>query len=341
MTSPLSPQHLLLDDLNAQWKSFALQAAAQFNFATLIGTKSKTTAELAGETGTQERWVYRVLRFLAAYDIFVEDDNKMFRNTERSWYLCDGVQGSLRPMALMMGSKRVRREWNALEDTMKSGVPAVELLYGKGLYAYLDEHPEENTLFDEALASFSTLVDEALATAYDFSAMTSLVDVGGGRGSLLLEILARSPTLHGILFERPSVLTNIEVLKQTTQKYEEWERMELVAGDFFRDLPAGADGYILKEVLHNWDDAHCRAILASCRRAMRPDSVLLLCEQVISPQNKTGAFAKGLDLWMGIEQQGGERTHEEFRLLCESAGFRLTHIYTTHSPHWILEGVLR
>ncbi len=334
------PQQHLLDALNAEWKSFALQAVAHFNFATFIGEEHKSAAELAQTTGTQERWVYRVLRFLAAYGIFAEEEEThTFTNTDLSACLRDDISGSLRAMACMMGSKRVRQEWNALEETMKTGVPAVELLYGKKLYAYLDEHKEEGSLFDAALTSFSAIVDDAITHAYDFSFIKRVVDVGGGRGSLLTSIIAHHPTIEGILFDRPAVIEGIKTTHSGPMTHDEIDSIELVAGDFFIEIPKGADAYILKEVLHNWSDEHSREILMTCRQAMRPDSVLLVCEQVVSPLNNEGSFAKGLDLWMGLEQEGGERTGDEFRLLYESAGFRLTQTLPTHSPHWIFEGV--
>ena len=337
----LTVQQSLLDDLNAMWKSFAIQAAAQFDFATLIGEGSMTTTELAEATGTQERWVYRVLRFLAAHGVFAEVAPRTFTNTARSLYLCDDIPGSLRAMARMMGSNRVRQEWCLLEHTMQTGIPSVELLCGKGLYAHLDEHPEEGDLFDAAITSFSTIVDEAIATTYDFSVFKKVVDIGGGRGSLMSAICTHHPSVQGVLFERPSVIERLQEaggLSVVTGAVD--LPIELVAGDFFDQIPQGIDAYVLKEVLHNWSDRRCVEILTNCRRSMHAGSVVLVCEQLV-PSNNEGAFAKGLDLMMGLEQQGGERTQEEFQTLYEAAGFRLTRVLQTPSPHCIFEGVIR
>jgi hypothetical protein len=332
-----TPAQRILEDLNSMWKSYALQAAAKFNFATLIGDSSATTSALALQTGAQEGWVYRLLRFLAASGIFAETvpGSRTFTNTEASD--CLRENGPMYAMARMMGSDRYRQEWRLLEESMRTGTSAIELLSGGGLYTYFVEHPEEEAIFDAALANFSRVVDAAIATTYDFSHIKRLVDVGGGRGSLLIAICQHYPDLQGVLFERPSVLAGIKAVGiQGSSNHS----IELVAGDFFTHVPEGADAYLLKEVLHNWDDVHCIEILKLCSRAMRPGAVVLVCEQVVSPDNNQGVFSKGLDLLMGLEQQGGERTLEEFKSLYEAAGLRLVRSLQTRSPHWILEGVI-
>src|SRR5579883_1727959 len=313
-----TPQQVLLNELKGMWKSYAIQAAAHYNFATLIGEGSKSAAELAQATGTQELWVHRVLRLLASLGIFCEVSPRTYANTELSACLRDGVPGSLRAMARMMGSERYRLEWGLLEESMRTGMSAIALLHGRDLYEYLDEHPQERDVFDQALSGFSAIVDDAIARTYDFSSVKKVIDLGGGRGSLLAAIRARFPELQCTLFERS---------------------FDLVVGDFFAGVPGGADAYLLKEVLHNWSDEQCITVLKHCRRAMHPDAVILVCEQVISPANNEGDFAKGLDLLMGLEQQGCERTEEEFRALYEAAGLRLARAIPTPSPHWILEGV--
>ena len=335
-----TPQQVLLNELKGMWKSYAIQAAAHYNFATLIGEDSKTTAELAQATGTQEQWVHRVLRLLAALGIFCEVAPRTFANTELSACLRDGVPGSLRAMARMMGCERYRLEWGLLEESMRTGTSAIELLHGKDLYEYLDEHPQERDIFDQALSGFSAIVDEAIARTYDFSSAKKLIDLGGGRGSLLAAIHTHYPHVQCTLFERSFVIENLHRAGGVVRLDGSLDKsIDLVVGDFFEGVPGGADVYLLKEVLHNWSDEQCIIVLKHCRHAMRPDAVILVCEQVISPANNEVDFAKGLDLLMGLEQQGCERTEEEFRALYEAAGFRLARAIPTPSPHWILEGV--
>ncbi|MBV9708186.1 MAG: methyltransferase [Chloroflexi bacterium] len=328
------PQHILLERLNGMWTSYAIQAAVHYNFATLLRERSKTSAQLAQETGTQEAWVYRVLRFLAANDIFVEVTPRTFENTELSTYLRDDIPDSIYAIANMFGSEHHRRSWGLLEESMRTGTPAVELLYGMDIYDYFDMHPEEGVVFDDAMTSLSASADKAIATTYDFSRVGQLVDVGGGRGSLLSTILSHYPSLQGVLFDRPSVIEQVKTSSSTDLPYQ------LVAGNFFESVPAGADIYMLKWILHNWSDKQCRTILQNCRKAMHSQAVLLVCEQVVFPENNQGSVTKGLDLLMGLEQNGYERTQEEFRALYEASGFHLARIIPTGSIYYIFEGVI-
>lgn len=340
MTAPTiagpTPQRALLNELRGMWKSYAIQAAAHYNFATLIGDTSKTTEELAQITGVQEQWVHRVLRLLASLGIFYEVAPRTYTNTKLSACLRDDVPGSLRAMARMMGSPRYRREWGLLEETMRLGTSAIQLLAGEELYAYLDKHPEELKIFDAAIADVSAISDSAFARTYNFSPLTKVVDLGGGRGSLLRTIHTHHPHIQGTLFERPYV---IEHLDEPTSLALAESSIDVVTGDFFEHVPSGADAYILKEVLHNWTDEQCIAILKQCCQALQPGAVVLVCEQVITPANNEGDFTKALDLLMGLEQQGCERTQDEYQALYEAAGLHLVQALPTPSPHWVFEGV--
>jgi hypothetical protein len=327
------PQQIMLDQLNGMWLSYAVQAAAYYNLATLVGDGSKTTKELAQQTGTHDGWIYRLLRYLAANGVFAETEPRTFVNTDLSSSLRSDRDGSMYAMARMMGSDRLRRTWGLLESSIKTGVPAVEQLFGMKLYEYFQGHAEEEAIFDGAMKSFSTVVNRAIAMSYDFSRFQRVMDVGGGNGSLILTIQAQHPGIQGLLFERPTVVKRIQDEAKGPLPFE------VIAGDFFEGIPEGADVYLMKEVLHNWADDQCRTILQNCRNVMSPSSRIVLGEQLIIPENNKGAFAKGLDLLMGLEQQGRERTREEFSSLMESAGLRLTNVIPTRSPQWILEGI--
>lgn len=335
-TAGLAPQRALLNELHGMWKSYAIQAAAHYNFATLIGDGQKTTTELAQATGTQEQWVHRVLRFLAALGIFSEVAPRTYANTAVSTYLRDNTKGSLRAMARMMGTSRYRQEWGLLEETMHSGTSAIQLLAGEELYTYLHKHPDELEIFDAAIADISTVSDGAFAQTYNFASLKHIVDLGGGRGSLLATIHTRHPHIQGTLFERPDVLEHLDTKTRHTLAEH---AITLAAGDFFKSIPSGADAYILKEVLHNWNDEQCIAILKQCYQASRPGTVILVCEQIIRPANNEGYLTKALDLLMGLEQQGCERTTEEYQALFEAAGFRFVQAHPTPSLHSIVEGV--
>lgn len=331
-----SPQNILFEKLCGMWLSYAIQAAAHYNLATLIGDSRQTIAALAQATGTQEDWLYRVLRFLASQRIFAEVAPETFENTELSTCLRDAVPGSMRAMAMMMGSEHFRLIWSQLEACMRAGTSASELLFGSDIYTYFETHQEEGIWFEAALMNFSNMVSQALVSHYDFSRVQRLVDVGGGYGGLLEKILAHYPHVQGVLFEHPSLIEQVEHGYATQAKRVPFE---LVGGDFFVAVPAGADAYVLSQVLHNWSDERCLTILQQCRQAMHPSGVVLVCEQIVPPETDQGAFTKGLDLLMALQQQGRERSRAEFQRLFEAAGLSLTRIIPTGSPQWILEAV--
>jgi SAM-dependent methyltransferase len=333
--SDRSAQQILLEGLNGWWLSYALQAAAKYNIATLIGDQCKTTAELAKATGTREYWMYQLLSFLAAQGIFAESAPATFENTEISTCLRDDIPHSMRPLALMHGSERLRRSWGALEECMRTGKNATELLYGMDLYTYLDAHPEEGEICDAAMSSVSNLVDEAIASCYDFSHVGRIVDVGGGRGSLLTTLLKRYPAMKGILFDRASVIDRVRAMNK--EKGGDNPPYELVAGSFFENVPPDADAYVLKDVLHNWNDEQCQIILQNCSRAMRPSGIILVCERLNVPNSNQGAYARGVSLLMSLQNPGRERTQEEFRALFERVGLSLSRTIPIHLSVWVLE----
>lgn len=330
-TPPLPPNVRLTTLLNAEWLSSAIAAVAYHNLASLIGDGEKTAKELAEQVGLQEEWVYRVLRFLSTSDIFEERPGHTFVNTELSDCLREEASDSLRASAMLHGIERMKREWAALPKTMSTGKPAVEMLYGEPLYEYFNKHPEEQTLFNQAVGNFSRIADNAITQAYaDFVSVKRLVDVGGGLGALLATILAKYSHIHGVLFEIPAL---IELVAKSGEN-----PFELVSGDFFREVPP-ADAFILKQVLHNWQDEQCIEILSKCvTSASGPGARVLVCEYIITENKYSNILACGLDVLMGLEQNGKERTKEEFQELFSKSGLRLARVLPTHSPLFILEG---
>lgn len=323
------PERLqILQALDSMWLPYAIQAAAYFDFATAIGNGEKTTEELAAITDAKEGWVYRVLRFLAAHDIFEETGHRAFSNTPVSNFLRQDQADSAYWVARMMGSDRYRKTWGTLEKSMRTGQPAVNILYNQSLYEYLTEHPDEGQIFDNAMGNLSMMGIPSIIHSVDFSRFHTVIDVGGGNGTLLLKILEQYPSLHGVLFERP------KVIEQAKSRGVD-ATLELVVGDFTREIPPAGDAYIFKEVFHNLDDGLCLSILTRCKQTMPPHAVILVCEQVIN-NSTLGALTKGLDILMGLEQRGHERTEEEFRSLFQSAGFEVK-IIPTYPPQWIFE----
>lgn len=316
--------YTVLADINQQWFVAALGAAALFNFASIIADGARTTQELAEQTQTQETWVYRTLRALSTRGYFlpVEGESRTFRNTPRSDVLRDDHPQSMRALTLTALGHRSTQQWSFFPETMRTGQPAAEIVLGMSTYQYFDQHEEERLLFDRAMHNFASTVNTAIVEAFDFSRYPTVLDVGGGNGSLLELIVQRYPTVSGALFERPIL---VQQLQQTDRPFA------VIAGDFFEELPT-AELYVIKEVLHNWSDEQCVQILQACHRA-NPQAAILVSEQVIGEGRN---FAEWLDLLMGVEQYGCERTLPEYKALFAQAGYTLSRTVPTRSSHTLL-----
>jgi hypothetical protein len=310
-------------DINLLWFVATLHAVAEYNFASLLGDGEMTTHQLAECSGTLENWVFRTLRFLSTHDYFQQVDaaSRTFRNTERSHCLRDDHPKSMRAMARGILDRRSLHQWSYLPETMRTGRPAAELALGMSTYQYFDLHPGARALFDQMLKNFETTIDTAIVQSFDFGAYERVVDVGGGKGSLLAQIVERYQ-VRGTLFELERVIAQLE---------GKLLPFDLVIGDFFHQIPTG-DLFILKQVLHNWHDEQCIAILGSCRRA-NPSAAVLVSEQVIGCGHN---FAEALDILMGIEQNGCERTQQEYETLFTQAGYRLSQVIPTPSAVTLL-----
>jgi hypothetical protein len=208
-------------------------------------------------------------------------------------------------------------------------------VHGSSLYGYLAEHPDDAAVFHAAMSGFSNQEVAAIRDAYDFAGTARLVDVGGGQGALLAALLRAHPALHGMLFDRPEVIAQAAADLTSGPLAA---RCRLVAGDFFHALPAGADVYLLKSVLHNWDDAQCGVILERCRAAIAPGGRLLVVERVI-PVGTLPAEGKLFDINMLVMQGGRERTELEYARLFSAAGFQLRRVVPTAAPVSIIEGL--
>jgi hypothetical protein len=229
--------------------------------------------------------------------------------------------------------------WGALSEllhSVRTGQPGFDQAYGMPMWRYLTErNSAAGAEFNAAMTEASTAVNQPIARAVDLSGVRTVVDVGGGQGGLLTALLATHPGIQrGILFDRPQVIEEVRAARGTTSE----GRLELVGGDFFSAVPAGADAYVMKWILHDWDDAACLQLLASCRRAMTPHSRLLVVELVIDP-DRSDELAYALDLQMLVALAGKERTAAEFRALYNTAGFRLTRVIPTASMFSLIEGI--
>jgi hypothetical protein len=329
--------HQQLDQMiTGYWVSQAIYAAAKFAVADHLKDGPKTVGELAGATSTDPDALYRLLRALASVGIFAEGDSRRFSLTPLAEPLRSDVAGSKRALALMSGDEQFRT-WAEIDYSIRTGKVAFDKVFGKPVFDYLGEHPDKARIFDAAMVGIHGRESSAILDAYDFSVFGVVADIGGGNGSQMTEILKRHGRMEGMLFDLPHV---IERATERIRAAGLLDRCKLVAGSFFDAVPEGADAYLLRHIIHDWDEDKCLAILRNCHRAMRPDSKLLVIESVI-PAGNEPFHGKFLDLVMLLIPGGKERTESEYRTLFERAGFVLTHVMPTGGEVSIVEGKKR
>lgn len=333
-TNEMPPQMVMMQMITGAWGSQLIYVAARLGIADLLNDGAKTAVELAEATGTDAPTLYRVLRALASLGIFSEDEDKRFTMTPLATPLQTGP-GSLRAMALHLGERPSWHAWGELLYSVQTGKTAFPHANGQEIFDYYMQHPESLEPFNEAMTNFSETVIAAIIKGYDFSWATKLVDVGGGHGSLLAAVLKVNPNLKGVLYD---LAPAAEGAKQRLAAEGVAERCEVVAGDFFESVPAGGDAYMMKHIIHDWDEARALAILLNCHRAMTDNGRLLLIEAVVAPGNEP-SLGKLMDINMLILPGGRERTEAEYADLFAKAGFRLTRYTLTESPMAVIEGV--
>lgn len=333
--SEVSPRDAMWRMTNAYQVSQTIHVAATLGIADLLDNGPSSIDDLAEATGTHAPALYRLLRALASVGVFAEDSDGRFGMTPLAEYLRSDISGSVRAFATYIGRPRTWCTWSYLLDSVRTGEPAYPKLHGMSAWDHLAAHPEEGAIFNAMMTSMSAAVVEAVVGSYDFSEIGVLVDVGGGQGTLLAAILASNPSLRGILFDQPQVVGGISSLLEQAGVAD---RCEVVGGSFFETVPEGADAYLLKSIIHDWDDASSVEILRKCRAAMTDTARLLLIEGVIQPGNEPDP-TKYMDLHMLVMLGGRERTADDFERLYDDAGFRLTDIIPTGSPFSIIEGV--
>jgi hypothetical protein len=329
------PAQELADMLAGAWLAQALAVVAKLGVADLLSAGPQVPAEIAAATATQPAAMYRVLRALAGAGVFVEDDSGRFGLTPLADPLRSDAADSIRSYAVMTGERWVWQSFGCLEHSLRTGAPAFDHVFGAPLFDYYAAHPDAARVSADGLKSVGRGQDDAVIAAYHFSGAGTVVDVGGGQGGLLTAILARYPEARGVLFDLPHVAA---MARQTFEAAGLSARCRAEGGDFFSEVPEGGDIYLLRKVIHDWDDDRARAILRTCRSAMSEGSRLLLLEMVV-PAGNTAAYAKLLDLLMLVYAGGRERTEAEYRDLLTSAGFSVSRILPTASAVSIIEAV--
>ena len=330
----MPPQLAILQMASGYWVSRSIYVAAKLGIADLLKDSPKSCDELATATGTHAPSLYRVLRALASLGVFAETQPNHFTLTPLAACLQSDTPNSVRACVILQGEEYYQA-WGEFMHSVQTGGSSFEHIYGMNLYEYLAQNPESAKIFDEAMTNLSVTEIATIAASYDFSSIQTLVDVAGGEGLLIASILKSNPTLKGVLFDRPHV---IERAKPFLEAEGLLERCQLAAGNFFESVPEGGDAYILKYIIHNWDDERAIAILKQCHKVIPDNGKLLVGEKVIPPGNEpfTGKF---FDLHMLAVTSGRARTEAEYRALFEKAGFKLTRVFPTQEEVSILEGI--
>ncbi|HZH30097.1 MAG TPA: methyltransferase [Pyrinomonadaceae bacterium] len=333
--APMPPEAVLTQMLSAPLVTQALRVVAELGIADLLADGARSVGELAARTNTHAPSLYRFMRALASCGVFAETGERTFALTPTAELLRTGVEGSLRDLAIFMGADWHWQVWGAAPYSARTGEAAWEHVHGKEVFPYFAENAGAARVFDNAMTSMSKTVAKAVVEAYDFSSIRKLADIAGGHGSLLAAVLRANPHLRGLLFDMPQVVAGA---RSFVEAEGVGQRVELASGDFFESIPEGADAYMMKHIIHDWDDERALSILRNCHRAMPEDGKLLLIEMVV-PEGNVPHFAKILDLEMMFSPGGLERTADEYRALFAAAGFELTRIIPTASPMSVIEGV--
>ena len=305
----------------------------------LLAGDAKPIPEIASTAHADEQVLYRILRTLASFGIFIETAGRRFALTSVGRLLRSDVPDSERGYVHWMTSSFILRLYADLMNSVKTAQPAVDHLFGKPLFSHLQNDPKLSRIFNDGMTSFSQIVTVAVLEAYDFSGIKVLADIGGGEGALLAAILHRYPAMRGLLLEQEH---GVAGARKRLQQSGLRDRCNADAVDFFKSVPARADAYLMKSIIHDWDDERAIIILRNCREALRnvERGRLLLVEPIVPPGNEPH-MSKLADIQMLVMTGGRERTREEFQRLLGQSGFRMTTLVPTQSFVSVVEAVVQ
>ncbi|MBS1530800.1 MAG: methyltransferase [Bacteroidetes bacterium] len=332
----LPPPVQMLNMITGFWTASCIYNAARLNIADLLEDGPKSVERLAKETGTHAPSLYRLLRALAGAGVFTQNEKGEFANTTLSLTLLEDVPGSMKAMAKAQLGDHYKA-WGNLKYSLKTGDIAFDHAEGMTIWEYYEKHPDDGLNFMKAMTGLTGAVIAEVVPAYDFSQFKTIVDIGGGNGAFLMAVLNAAPHARGIVFDQEYVVK--ETQKELIMK-DFAARCNVEAGSFFNHVPAGADAYLMKLVLHDWNDMQAMTILTSCSNAMRKDSKLLIVEALI-PEGNTPHPGKFMDINMMAMTGGKERTEKEFCELFAYAGLKLSRVIHTHSPVFSILEVIK
>ncbi|QBD76902.1 hypothetical protein EPA93_13165 [Ktedonosporobacter rubrisoli] len=324
----------ILDMFRSIFAAKTVQIAVSYNIPDLLQDGPKSVAELAKATGTHEDSLYRLLRMLSTIGFVERLEEKRFAETPLSHSLCSNESNPLRSFVLWLFD-HCWSSVGALAHSVKTGQPSFEYVHGMDIWQWNATHPEDQALFNQAMASFSRF-DEQIVLTHDFSSARVVADIGGGYGVFLRAILKAHPMLKGILYDISPV---IDEAKEYFAGEQLEARCQLLAGDFLVAIPTGADIYILKHVLHNWNDQDCIRILSNCRAAGGVGSRIFIVEQVLSFEKPLeDVFVSDMVMLM-VLKGARERSADEYKTLLEAAGFMLKQVVPFNEMYSLIEGI--
>ena len=319
-----------------KWISQALGTVVEIGVPDQLARGSRICEDLAREAGVCGDGLYRLLRALASIGLFSETAGRRFRLTSMGQLLRSDHPDSLAGYARFVAHDSTWRPWGELGYSVKTGMPAFDHVFGAPIFEHLSNNPEVAAVFDDAMTSISAMEAHAIADAYDFKKIETLMDVAGGHGLLLATVLRRHKKIRGVLFDLPHVAAGAA---STFTRAGITGRVRIESGDFFKELPPGADAIIMKHILHDWDDDSATRILQTCHRALSKQGKVLIVDPVV-PTGNVPHYGKLLDLEMLVlTPRGRERTKAEFSKLLRGAGFRLSQVINTEGPLSIVEAV--
>lgn len=342
MSSPATVQELppvqrMIQMLSGKWIAQAISVAATLGIADLLARGPETVEQLAAKSSVEADSLYRLLRALASVGIFAETDDGRFGLTPLAECLRSDAPDSIRNWARLLGLPLLSQSWGELLHCVKTGEGGLKKVFGvPNPFAYFAQHPEDGKVFDGAMNDLSRNHGPSIARAYNFGKFRKIVDVGGGHGALLISILRQHAGPRGVVFDLPHVIQGTQAAIDAAGLSD---RCETAGGDLFESVPAGADAYLMRAIVHGFHKDRALVILRNIRRSIQPQGRLLLVEFVIPPGNEP-SFGKLLDLQMLVmSERGRERTAAEFKDLLADGGFRLGEIYATASPQSLIEGI--
>jgi len=316
--------------------TIAISAIAELGIPDRLAAGPQTAGQLATATGTNEDFLRRTLHYLAGSGVFEEIEGDRFALNDRSRWLLSDVPASLRPRAVFLGSKLSWTAWGSFLASLRSGASGVAVAFGQTLFDYLTTHPDAGAAFNTFMVEQTAISVGPILEAYPLDGVRQVVDIGGGRGAFVASALKAYPALCGIVFDLPAVVASA---KPVLDAAGVTDRCDMVGGSFFDAVPAGADLYHLKFILHDWPDERCIQILTNCRKAMSPGASLIVVEYLI-PDESGPSFARFMDMTMLAMTPGGrERTRAEFSQLFSAAGLKLARVLPTAIDLSVLECV--